>query len=128
MKPFNQINVIPFIDIMLVLLAIVLLTATFISNQQIDLKLPDASNAEAVNKNEKKVRISIDAEQQFYLDDEAVGQSALANKLDALKTGTPIVLSVDKGVPFEKFIAVIDLLKGRELENLSIMVREAAEE
>ena len=40
MKKFDQINVIPFIDIMLVLLAIVLMTATFIAQGKIDAKTP----------------------------------------------------------------------------------------
>ena len=40
MKKFDQINVIPFIDIMLVLLAIVLMTATFIAQGKIDVNLP----------------------------------------------------------------------------------------
>ncbi len=124
MKPFNQINVIPFIDIMLVLLAIVLLTATFISKQQIELELPTADNSLSAEDNEKAISISIDAEQQFYFEEEALAQNSLQNKLDVLEPKTPIVLSVDKAVPFEKFIFIIDLLKGRHLDNLSIMVRE----
>lgn len=124
MKPFNQINVIPFIDIMLVLLAIVLLTATFISRQQIDLELPTAENA-AEETDEIFINIAIDAQQQFYIDDEQVDQQALKAKLDTLDRETNIILAVDKIVPFENFIKIIDLLKGRELEKLSIMVRDA---
>ncbi|CAA6823820.1 MAG: Biopolymer transport protein ExbD/TolR [uncultured Thiotrichaceae bacterium] len=122
MKPFNQINVIPFIDIMLVLLAIVLLTATFINHQQIDLKLPTADNASAIDKTEEKITITIDPKQQFYFDDLKVEKAELTGKLDTLKPDTSIVLSVDKTVPFEAFITIVDLLKERKLENLSIMV------
>ncbi len=43
MKRFDQINVIPFIDIMLVLLAIVLTTATFISQGRLDINVPTAT-------------------------------------------------------------------------------------
>ena len=125
MKPFNQINVIPFIDIMLVLLAIVLLTATFIANQQIDLRLPAANNATSIDKTLENVMISIDAQQQYYFDGIKVEPSELTEKLDAIQLESPIVLSVDKLVPFEKFIGIVDLLKGRQLENLSIMVLDA---
>lgn len=124
MKPFNQINVIPFIDIMLVLLAIVLLTATFISKQQIELELPSADNSLPAEEDEKAISISIDAEQQFFFDEKELPQASLQDKLKALEPKTPIVLSVDKVVPFEKFIFIIDLLKGQHLDNLSIMVRE----
>lgn len=125
MKPFNQINVIPFIDIMLVLLAIVLLTATFISTQQIDLELPTAENTVSAD-DETVVNIAIDTQQQFYFDEEMIEQEQLAEKLALLEQSTHIVLSVDKLVPFEKFIHVVDLLKARQLENLSIMVRDAS--
>ncbi len=125
MKPFNQINVIPFIDIMLVLLAIVLLTATFISRQQIDLELPAAENTVAAN-DEKIVTIAIDSQQQFYFDDAPIDENQLAEKLKPLAPSTRIVISVDKLVPFEKFILVIDQLRARKLENLSIMVRDAS--
>ena len=125
MKPFNQINVIPFIDIMLVLLAIVLLTATFIANQQIDLKLPTAKNSTPIDKTEIAVAISIDAEQQHYYDEIKIEPEALPEKLDVLSPDTRISLSVDKIVPFEKFIDIVDLLKARKLENLSILVQDA---
>ena len=125
MKPFNQINVIPFIDIMLVLLAIVLLTATFISRQQIDLELPTAETSTTAD-NENIVTIAIDAQQQFYFDEELIAQEQLGEKLTSLGPNTHIVVSVDKMVPFEKFILIVDLLKARQLENLSIMVRDAS--
>ena len=124
MKPFNQINVIPFIDIMLVLLAIVLLTATFISRQQIDIELPEAENAVALT-DEEVINILIDAERQIYLEDEPINGDELPNHLDRISRETGIVLSVDKVVPFENFIQVIDLLKGRQLDKLSIMVHDA---
>lgn len=125
MKPFNQINVIPFIDIMLVLLAIVLLTATFISTQQIDLELPTAENTVSAD-DETVVTIAIDTQQQFYFNDEIIEQEDLAKKLALLEQDTHIVLSVDKLVPFEKFIHIVDLLKVQKLEKLSIMVRNAS--
>lgn len=59
MKRFDQINVIPFIDIMLVLLAIVLTTATFVAQGRIPLQLPEAEHA-AQPVNEKPMEISID--------------------------------------------------------------------
>ena len=124
MKPFNQINVIPFIDIMLVLLAIVLLTATFISRHQLDLELPAAENSKTPDKNPKNMMITIDAKQQFHIDEMMVDKTRLEAKLNTIPASTPIVLSVDKTVPFEKFILIIDLLKAKHLNNLSIMVKE----
>ena len=47
MKPMAQINVIPFIDIMLVLLAVVLTTATFVAQGRIPVALPEAAYTHA---------------------------------------------------------------------------------
>lgn len=48
MKRFDTINVIPFIDIMLVLLAIVLTTASFIATGKLDIAVPQSSSTEAL--------------------------------------------------------------------------------
>ncbi len=122
MKRFDQINVIPFIDIMLVLLAIVLTTATFISTQQLKLDLPAAENSSSPHP-EETVNISIDTGLAFYFEKQPVSLTTLEKKLQPLASETAIVLSVDKAVAFEQFIQVIDLLKTRNLENLSIVVK-----
>jgi len=75
MKRFDQINMIPFIDIMLVLLAIVLTTATFISQGVIDIDLPVAESAKTLQQaKEKTLEIAINAENQVFLDGEASTQ------------------------------------------------------
>lgn len=125
MRQFDQINVIPFIDIMLVLLSIVLLTATFISKQQIDLELPSANNSLPSKESPKKtISLSVDAKAKFYFENKIVTKDQLQEKLKELEKKTPILLSFDKTVPFEKFINIIDLLKEHHQENFSIMVRK----
>ena len=52
MKKFDEINIIPFIDIMLVLLAIVLITASFISQGKIQVNVPKASASVAFKSSE----------------------------------------------------------------------------
>ena len=60
MKPLAQINVIPFIDIMLVLLAVVLTTATFVAQGVIPVSLPEATSADELQRN-RPIEITIDA-------------------------------------------------------------------
>jgi len=125
MKRFDQINVIPFIDIMLVLLAIVLTTATFITQGKIDVNLPQANSASPATEEAISKRvITIDARQQLYLDDEPTNTDKLSAALENTAKKTPIVLKVDKQVPFEKFVGVIDLLKTNQLEKFSIITIE----
>ena len=64
MKRFDQINVIPFIDVMLVLLAIVLTTATFVAQGTIPVNLPVSQSASKF-RDQKPVEITID-EQGIY--------------------------------------------------------------
>ncbi len=128
MKRFDQINVIPFIDIMLVLLAIVLTTATFISQGSIEVDLPQAESAEALPQaDEKTVEIAIDTEKRLFFEGDAITQLELAVKLENLAKETPVILRVDKRVAFQNFVSVVDLLKKNKLEKLSILTSEANE-
>jgi biopolymer transport protein ExbD len=122
MKRIDTVNVIPFIDIMLVLLAIVLTTATFIYQGKITLDLPEAEHAESLSDMDG-VEISIDADQQLLFNQSAVDKEGLREQLGTLSSSTPVILYVDKSVPFERFVTVIDLLKANRLERLSIVAR-----
>jgi biopolymer transport protein ExbD len=121
-KRIDQVNVIPFIDIMLVLLAIVLTTATFISQGRIPLDLAEAENTEALT-HEDAVEIAIDAGEQIFFNQTAIDTAALGERLASLNRQTPVVLYVDKSVRFERFVKIIDLLKANQLEKLSIVAR-----
>ncbi|MES9972110.1 MAG: TonB system transport protein ExbD [Candidatus Thiodiazotropha sp.] len=122
MKRIDTVNVIPFIDIMLVLLAIVLTTATFIYQGKISLDLAEAEHAESLSDIEG-VEIAIDAQEQLFFNQTAVDKETLGERLSLLIERTPVVLYVDKTVRFERFVTVIDLLKANKLETLSIVAR-----
>lgn len=124
MKPFNQINVIPFIDIMLVLLAIVLTTASFVSQGLIDVTLPEAETAMASTENKQSVEIVIDAMKKIYFSDQEVTDVQLQQQLQTLKKDTAITLRVDQTATFKQFVFIVDLLKKYQLENVSILTRK----
>jgi biopolymer transport protein ExbD len=123
MKRIDTINVIPFIDIMLVLLAIVLTTATFIVEGRLDIRLPKAAAQEAAT-SAGTIEIAIDAEGQVYYRSEPVPIADLGPRLDSLPKDTPIELRVDAQARFARFVAVVDLLKARGLQRLTILTRE----
>jgi biopolymer transport protein ExbD len=72
----NQINVIPLVDVMLVLLVIVLTTATFITTGQIPVDLAKA--AESADRKDVPLVITLTADGQLYLNDSAVPEHGLA--------------------------------------------------
>jgi biopolymer transport protein ExbD len=119
-KRMDTINVIPFIDIMLVLLAIVLTTATFMVEGRLDIRLPKATAGPAPQAS-TRAEIAIGREGEYYLDAAPVAVELLAERLSALDPQTAIILRVDAQARFERFVAVVDLLKARGLERVSIL-------
>jgi biopolymer transport protein ExbD len=125
MKRFDQINMIPFIDIMLVLLAIVLTTASFISQGLIPVDLPKAEQSEPAKGDEKSLEIAINSQNQLFFDGSLITAEALGSKLDAHPNTTPVLLRVDKVAAFEHFITVVDALKARQFAEVSIQTEHA---
>ena len=124
MKRFDQINVIPFIDIMLVLLAIVLTTASFIATGMLKIDLPTSQTTSTLQQNIKKLEIGINNDQQYLLDGKIEPIESIQQSLSSLDKNTRIVLRVDKRVNFEHFVSIIDILKQHKLNHLSIITRQ----
>lgn len=128
MKSFDTINVIPFIDILLVLLAMVLTTATFVNTGQLDIALPTAS-ARGDAATEDPIEIAVDEEEQLYLDSVAVSLEELHGQLIELKSGVPygktppVRLMIDEQVSFQRFVSVADLLKRLAMDDVSIVTK-----
>lgn len=122
--PKNEsLNIVPFIDIMLVLLAIVLSVSTFIAQGKIQIELPQSANQEQ-QKDEKKVKVLVNKENQIYLDDSLVGLEELKVRLESLEAKTMVELHSDKDAKFETFIQIVDILKGKGHENFSIATQQ----
>ncbi|MDH4944944.1 TonB system transport protein ExbD [Sulfurimonas sp. C5] len=121
-KRFDQINVIPFIDIMLVLLVMVLTTATFIKQGVIPVNLPKASASD--NKEEKKeVTVYVNAKGELFFEKEKVDLAALEAKLAEVSQKQTVILRSDKESRFQDFVSVMDILKKLGHEQLYIVTK-----
>ncbi|PUD08618.1 TonB system transport protein ExbD [Helicobacter pylori] len=117
----DGLNVVPFIDIMLVLLAIVLSVSTFIAQGKIKVSLPNAKNAEKTQPNDQKVVvISVDEHDNIFVDDKPTNLEALSAVVKQTDPKTLIDLKSDKSSRFETFISIMDILKEHNHENFSI--------
>ncbi len=117
----DGLNVVPFIDIMLVLLAIVLSVSTFIAQGKIKVSLPNAKNAEKSQSNDQKVVvISVDEHDNIFVDDKPTNLEALSAVVKQTDPKTLIDLKSDKSSRFETFISIMDILKEHNHENFSI--------
>ena len=104
-------NVIPLIDIMLVLLAIVLSVSTFIAQGSIKIDLPNSESAEKKQDENDKIAVLINKDNDFFIGEEKVPEENLKEKLNEIKNETLIELKSDKESKFDSFIKVIDILK-----------------
>jgi biopolymer transport protein ExbD len=108
-QEFNSLNVIPLVDVMLVLLTIVLTTSTFIASGVIPVDLPKASQT-AAEVMESQV-IAIDGQKQMYLNALPVTLSDLRSALKKIDRMTPILIRADRTVVLQAFVDVLDLVK-----------------
>ena len=113
-------NVIPLIDIMLVLLAIVLSISTFIAQGTIKIDLPTSERAEKKQDENDKIAVLINKDNEFFIGEEKVAEENLKEKLNEIKNETLIDLKSDKESKFDSFIKVIDILKEKNHENFAI--------
>ncbi|EPV9359563.1 TPA: TonB system transport protein ExbD [Campylobacter upsaliensis] len=123
--PKNEgLNIVPFIDIMLVLLAIVLSLSSFIAHSKIELKLPVSENSTSFNESQNKFFIVINERDEFFLNDEKISLKQLENAILALDKDTMVALKSDKFAKFESFVKIIDLLKIKEHEKIQIITEK----
>ncbi len=112
-------NIIPLIDVMLVLLAIVLSVSTFIAQGKIPITLPQADNVEK-KVDDKKLSILISADNKIYVDDIEQDFETLRQIINKTDSETMIELKSDKDARFENFVKIISILKEKGHENFSI--------
>jgi biopolymer transport protein ExbD len=122
-KKFDQINVIPFIDIMLVLLVMVLTTATFIKQGIIPVDLPEAKAA-AKEDVKKEVTVYVNTKGELFFEKEKVNLTELEKKLSDVSKKQTVVLRSDKASKFQDFVSVMDILKRLGHEQLYIVTKE----
>ncbi len=120
LKRVDTINVIPFIDIMLVLLVIVLTSTTFIKKEIIPVNLPQASHTKKSD-TKKPIVIGITAKGKILYNKEAIDLQELAIRLKAIKPSDPVELHSDKKTEFEKFVGVMEILTALKHKELYIV-------
>lgn len=116
----DGLNVIPLIDVMLVLLCIVLSISTFIAQGKISVELPKSKSGVKENDPNSK-RITIDSNSTIFYEDRIVTKEELEDELSKIDAKTLVVLQSDKGATFESFVSVIDALKVNSHENFAIV-------
>lgn len=108
-KPFESMNVIPFVDIMLVLLTIVLTTSSFIATGRIPVNLPRASKNAAETQKVQVIELSPGGD--IFYNGKSTTPEVLKSTLDPVSRDMAFMVRADKNIPLQKFIDVVDVLK-----------------
>ncbi|GJL64539.1 MAG: biopolymer transport protein ExbD [Nitrospirales bacterium] len=116
----NQINVIPLVDVMLVLLVIVLTTATFITTGHIPVDLAKASEAAA--QPDEPIRITLTSKGTLFLNDQEMSREGLIARLQEFPRKTLVVVRADRIIKLEQFVDVVDEVKGEGFQQVSLAV------
>lgn len=122
-KKFDSINVVPFIDIMLVLLVIVLITATFVAKGIIPVDLPTSKTATKQN-SKKNLTITIKENGDILFDKTKVLKKDIIIELSKHDVKIPIHINCDKDAKFELFVSVLDALEEKKFRNLGIVTKK----
>jgi len=123
----HEINVTPFIDVMLVLL-IIFMVAAPLATVDVRVNLP-ASTSAPQPRPDKPVYLSIKADKQIYIGNDAVTKETLVKALTTQTAGdkqTTIFFQADKSVDYETLMAVMDQLREAGYLKIGLMGMEAA--
>ncbi|MGY0399376.1 MAG: TonB system transport protein ExbD [Ostreibacterium sp.] len=121
MKKFDSINVIPFIDIILVLLAIVLTTSSFINKGKIEVNVPQSHSKAKIIREDLAELITITADGKFFYQDKKMTIEALDISLSRFSGDTKITIKVDAETAFQQFVRVTDLLSKYHLKKVTVV-------
>jgi biopolymer transport protein TolR len=117
-----DINMVPFIDVVLVLLIIFMITAPILQSG-IEVDVPKTHTVKEIT--EQRLVVTIDKAQRIYLGNDPMNIHQLADKIKSqLKhPNDAIFLRADESVPFGAFAAVIDSLRQSGVSNISIVTQ-----
>jgi biopolymer transport protein TolR len=118
----SEINMVPFIDVVLVLLIIFMITAPILQSG-IEVDVPKTKTVKEIT--EQRLVISIDKNQLIYLGNDAVNIHQLGGKVQSQlkKPQDAVFLRCDEKVPFGIFASVVDTLRQSGINNISIVTQ-----
>ena len=125
----SHINVTPFVDVMLVLLVIFMVTAPILQ-QGVNVELPAVEAGPLVSDTEEQLVVAIDGEGRIHLNDTPLDLGALGKKLTAivkLRADRTVYLRADKDVAYGRVVAVMAAIRGAGITKLGMVTESLPE-
>ena len=127
-KFVSEINVTPFVDVMLVLL-IIFMVATPMMSQGIDVDLPQTKQVEVLPTESENMVMTVRQDGKIFLDEYAVELDDLENKLQVLvkEKNKTLFLQADKNVPYGTVVDIMGRIKAVGIEKLGVVAEKPDE-
>ena len=108
-KGFDYINVIPLVDVMLVLLTIVLTTSTFVATGSMPVELPSARevHGDAL----KTLTVEIDASGRIFMNAAPVSLEGMRAMMSPLERSLPVQIRADRAIALQVFVDVLEIIQ-----------------
>ncbi len=119
----SEINVTPFVDVMLVLLIIFMVTTPMMV-QGVNVSLPETEHGDSIATEEDQLIVSIDKDNKILINDFEVGIDFLKEKLTTIfknRTTKNVFLKADKNIPYGTVVRVMSEIKGAGVEKLGMV-------
>lgn len=119
----SEINVVPLVDVILVVLIIFMVTAPMIMKPSINVNLPKAASGEATTPS--KLNITISGDGKLNLDGQMVEDAQVLAKAQEEVAKNPdiqAIIAADKDVPHGRVVSVLDIVKGAGVKKFAISI------
>ncbi len=127
-KPLAQINVVPFIDVMLVMLVVFMITAPLL-NQGVEVDLPQASSEPISSEDQEPLVVSVDAVGNYYLSvgehpESPIDEQTLLTRVAAVLKYTPkkpVMVKGDQAANYGKVVRAMTVLQAAGVPSVGLM-------
>jgi biopolymer transport protein TolR len=122
-KLMSEINVVPYIDVMLVLLVIFMITAPLLS-QGVKVELPRAAAQPVESQDQETLVVTVDRQGNYFLDDRRISSEELRRKVAAilrLRPKTPVLIRGDRQANYGEVVKAMTLLQSAGAPSVGLL-------
>jgi biopolymer transport protein ExbD len=121
--PMAEINIIPLVDVVLVLLIIFMATTAFVKESGLNMKLPAAKTTEVTPEDNKDINIALTRDNQIYLDGKQSSEDAVQQvMIDRAHKNSEarVIIKGDENIEYKRVVKIMDMAKQAGLPKVSL--------
>ncbi len=125
-QPMAEINIIPLVDVILVLLIIFMATTAFVKESGLKMQLPPAKSGGALSQNARDLTIVLTRDDLLMVDGKPSNEAALLAEMRARVRQNPqvsVTIKGDEGIPYARVVRVMDLARQAGLSGVALGTR-----